>query len=165
MKTMLKIGAAALALSMMASASAFAQTPQTNAAPAGQGMTTGSAPMDSQSGQSMPGQGGATTPDATTSAAPPPAAPTTGAPDQAASTQASVQGGAAPSAAETANTPAGSPPATYPVCKHKGEDRCIQEASNGAPHHVKHHVMKSKTSTDAASDTTGAPATPLAPGQ
>jgi hypothetical protein len=160
MKTVLKIGAAALALSMMASASAFAQTTQTDPAPAGQGMTTGSAPMDSQSGQSMPGQGGATTPDASTSAAPPPAAS-----DQGTSTQASAQGGASPSAAETADTPAGSPPSTYPACKHKGQDRCIQEASNGAPHHMKHHVMKSKTSTDAASDTTGAPATPPAPGQ
>jgi hypothetical protein len=67
------------------------------------------------------------------------------------------------SAAETADTPAGSPPATYPVCKTKGQDRCIQEASNAGAHHMKHHMMKTKTSTDAASDT-GA-AMPPAPGQ
>jgi hypothetical protein len=69
------------------------------------------------------------------------------------------------SAAETADTPAGSPPATYPVCKHKGEDRCIQEASIAGSRHVKHHVMKTKTSTDASSDSSAAPATTPAPGQ
>jgi hypothetical protein len=71
------------------------------------------------------------------------------------------------SVTETANTPAGSPPATYPACKHKGEDRCMQEASISGSHHMKHHMTKSKKSTDAASDTSGAttPATPPAPGQ
>jgi hypothetical protein len=69
------------------------------------------------------------------------------------------------SATETANTPAGSPPATYPVCKHKGEDRCVQEASMGGSHHMKHHMMKAKTPMDATPDTSGAPATAPAPGQ
>jgi hypothetical protein len=64
-------------------------------------------------------------------------------------------------AAQTADTPAGSPPSTYPACKHKGEDRCMQEASISGSHHMKRHMMKSKKSTD-ASDMSGAsaPATP-----
>jgi hypothetical protein len=153
MKTALKIGAAALALSLMTSAAAFAQANQTNAtpgmgappatdampatgAPAGQGAMPGSSAMDSQSG-------GATPPSAT---------------DQSSATA---------SAAETANTPAGSPPSTYPVCKHKGEDRCMQEASLSGSHHMRHRIMKPKTSMDAAPDASGAaaPATPPAPGQ
>jgi hypothetical protein len=69
------------------------------------------------------------------------------------------------SAAETANTPAGSPPATYPVCKHKGEDRCIQEASNTESHHMKHHMMKTKTSPDAPADASGASAPTTPPAQ
>jgi hypothetical protein len=71
------------------------------------------------------------------------------------------------SVTETANTPAGSPPATYPRCTHKGEDRCMQEASMAGSHHMRHRMMKPKTSTDTTSDTSGAaaPATPPAPGQ
>jgi hypothetical protein len=60
------------------------------------------------------------------------------------------------SAAETADTPAGSPPATYPRCSHKGEDRCSQEASSGGMHHMKRHVMKSKTTTDTSGESTTA---------
>jgi hypothetical protein len=154
MKTAFKIGAAALALSMMASASAFAQSTQTNtaptdaapatAAPAGQGMTSGAPPVDSQSLPPTSGQGAAT-PDTTS--------------------QGAMQGGATASAAETADTPAGSPPSTYPACKHKGEDRCVQEASNSGMHHMKRHMMKSKKATDTTSDMSGAsaPATPPAP--
>jgi len=153
MKTVVKIGAAALALSLMTSAAAFAQADQTNAtpatgAPAGQGAMSGSSAMDSQSGGEMAGQGGPTAPNAM-------------------GTSATDQGGMSARAAETADTPAGSPPSTYPVCKHKGEDRCMQEASLSGSHHMKHHMMKSKTSKDTTSDTSGAaaPATPPAPGQ
>jgi hypothetical protein len=73
----------------------------------------------------------------------------------------------APSAVEIANTPAGSPPATYPACKHKGEDRCIQEASISGSHHMRHRMTTSKKSTAAMPDMSGAaaPATPPAPGQ
>jgi hypothetical protein len=116
MKKILKIGAAALALSLMASASAFAQANPTDAAPAGQGGATSGAPTPDQGGMS-PGS---------TAAAPTPA-----------------QGAMTANAAETADTPAGSPPATYPACKHKGEDRCMQEASNSGSHHMRHRMMKS----------------------
>jgi hypothetical protein len=150
MKTILNIGAAALALSLMAGASAFAQnTSSANSAPAAQTGMSGSPAMDSQSGQSMAAQGGAATPDTM---------------NQGAMAQGSDQGGMSANTAETANTPAGSPPATYPACKHKGEDRCMQEASISGSHRVKHHVVKSKKSTEGASDTSGAsaPATPPA---
>jgi hypothetical protein len=129
MKTVLKIGAAALALSLMASASAFAQTEP--AAPPAAGA------MDSQSGQSMPAQGA-------------PSAPS----------------GMAASTTMTANTPEGTPPASYPPCTKKGEDRCMQEASASGAHKMKHHMMKSKkSSTETSSSEMSAPATPPAPGQ
>jgi hypothetical protein len=155
MKTILKIGAAALALSLMTGASAFAQNaapanaaPDTTA-PAAQSGMSGSPAMESQSGQPMSGQGGAATPDTM---------------NQGATAQGSGQGGMSANTAETANTPAGAPPATYPACKHKGEDRCMQEASISGSHRVKHHVVKSKKSTAGASDMSGAaaPATPPA---
>jgi hypothetical protein len=77
------------------------------------------------------------------------------------------QGAMSANAAETADTPAGSPPATYPACKHKGEDRCIQAASNSGAHHMRHRMMKPKKSASDAADMSGAsaPATPPAPGQ
>jgi hypothetical protein len=41
----------------------------------------------------------------------------------------------------------------------------MQEASNGGMHHMKHHMMKAKKSTDTTSDMSGAsaPGTPPAP--
>ena len=166
MKTMLKLGAAALALSMMTTASAFAQAGQT-AAPAAQGAMPGSGQMDSQSDPGMAGQGGMAAPGAQAPApGPDQGSMSQGGMGQGGMGQGSMSNGAAPQggmttgAAATGNTPAGSPPATYPRCTHKGEDRCIQEASNGGSHHMKHHMMKPKTSTD-ATDTS----TPPAPGQ
>jgi hypothetical protein len=68
----------------------------------------------------------------------------------------------APAAA--ADTPPGSPPATYPVCTHKGEDRCMQrggarEESEGSKTHPKKHTVHAKKHTKVVkSETTAAPA-------
>jgi hypothetical protein len=155
MKTILKIGAAALALSMVTTASAFAQAGQMNSTPAGQGTMPASGQMDNQSGQSMTGQGGMAAPGAAT-------------PDQGSMGQGAAQGGMTTGSAETADTPSGSPPSTYPRCTHKGQDRCMQDAANTDSHHMRHRMMmKSKKSTDTNAEASAPAAanTPPAPGQ
>jgi hypothetical protein len=72
------------------------------------------------------------------------------------------QSGAAPTT--VANAPAGSPPASYPVCTHKGEDRCQQrggsEDTKGAKmHHMKKHMAHKKSAKKAADAAVAAPAT------
>jgi hypothetical protein len=74
------------------------------------------------------------------------------------------QSGAAPST--VANAPAGAPPSSYPVCTHKGEDRCMQrggaheESSSKHMKHAKHmakHHMKAKKTMEAAPAAAPAP--------
>ncbi len=85
------------------------------------------------------------------------------------SAQTAPAAGASPMApAATADTPPGSPPATYPICTHKGEDRCMQrggaheEAEGSKMHHKKHMMHAKKHMKATKSDTTAAPASPAA---
>ena len=42
------------------------------------------------------------------------------------------------------NAPTGQPPADYPPCTHRGEDRCVVRGAGGAEHGKVHHHKKPK---------------------
>ena len=55
------------------------------------------------------------------------------------------------------NAPAGQPPAQYPPCKHRGEDRCVAQAGMSEGHAKGHHHHKAKAkAAEPAAASTGA---------
>ena len=68
-------------------------------------------------------------------------------PDQAAPAPPPPAAGAAPDTGTgqvATDTPDGQPPASYPPCKSRGQDRCVQTGHMAASSHAKshHHMMK-----------------------
>ncbi|MGC1304169.1 MAG: hypothetical protein WA840_17515 [Caulobacteraceae bacterium] len=70
--------------------------------------------------------------------------------------QPAAQPAAAPADAGNvvSNAPAGQPPAEYPPCTHRGEDRCVARAGLSEGHaKAHHHKAKAKAAEPAAAST------------